>query len=463
MTNLKVGDKIPSIEAMESLPVGVAVTTRRGRKLVTRHPDGWAQHADDRLRHTTEHYWWDGIEIVSLPPGTYSGPMIGDRITSREQLDQLPDGALISRIPGGQTRLEKQGESWNGYEADYMWDQYVSKQPFVVETLPVDLFETPEQFAWRFRDLSITGAERALNSPSYATEVLDGLGIKFTPSVGMRVTNTYDRKFIPNGSRVYVGDPEQPETFGLWVRDGGRWNLVFGQGATPPENAVAVVIDTLPDRTEPDEWFVAQPTPEQIAEVQQLKATVWKAGWAKKTQHGWCSEYERIMLRGGLTADVALAPLPGGVKVGDVLTPEQAALLPVGTVLRGDENGEWAVFRRVENATNRAGTALLAESPGWNGHHFHPLMKLMTHGTEGLRTDARFIMEVHSTDEMDQMPLGTQITTSARATVYQKVPLGQVNRHWADLRTTRTAQHAHEAFWAGRICSYYYIRIGEDV
>lgn len=478
MTNLKAGDTIPSVEEMEKLPVGTAVTKNGDTKLATRHDGGWQDHRNMGQFLPASHYWYEGIQIVSLPG--YLGPTTGERITRIEQIVAVPDGTVLVNVAEPAHRIDSPFEGreerrWRDlYSGGSLTDQELAERattdnPFEVESLPVDLFETAEQFAWRFRDLAITGAERALNRASHAIEILDKIGVEFQPSVGMRVTNAHDRASLKKGgTRVYVGDPENPAEFALFEHNGGTWEKVFGEGERTPDTAVAVVIDAIDGKTEPDEWFVKAPTEEDVAEVARLRSRAWKLGFQSKTAKGWCNEFERVMLRGGITEDSARLPLPGGATLNGEVTVEQARAQQIGSYFKVmDGNKVTAIFVRSNKSKNKAGTRRVWASEAWSGGHFADRMTLVSTPDEVGRFGVARLGSLGMgswVTELTSLPVGTRIRPNGSRDVFQKVE-PQRGYNWSyigsepfapESAAERNVSYSDGSFGA----NYHYLRIG---
>jgi len=482
MTDLKEGDRVPTVEAMEALPVGAAVTTKDGIKLTTRHPEGWSNHNNMGTYSRADRYWFKGMELVSLPKNPYDGPMIGDVITTVEQIAALPDGSTIigttsrtaftaSRLPG-----ETYEGRWNRAFTDRTLLNGMKERggTYVVDSLPVDLFETAEQFAARFRDLTLTGNERARGYANDAVEVLDQMKVPFRPTVGMRLTSRHDRDLLAQSTepvRVYVGRPEDPDSFAIWIGQGGRWDRVFGRNPAEPREVVAVVIDAIGEKTEPDEWFVKEPTPEDAEEVSRLRAVAWKLGFAKKMSKGWCDEFERVMLRGGVTAECLKYPLPGGVREGQVVTVEQAAALMVGSTFKVVRNDKVvALFRRVEKSTNKAGTQRIWAAEGEKVGHYAEHMVLASGYPDlgdGVLAKVGDLTGKRWDLELAWVPVGTRVVNGSAigGNVFEKVNNSDREYQWGHLGrdpnnflNNPPPQYLHGSFNEG----YHYIRIGAE-
>lgn len=475
MTDLFTGMKIPDVATMEELPMGSAVT-RQDRHLAIRRNDGWATPRNLQERHPAEHYWWEGMEVAMLPVPfpyladrryPYTGLMEGDPITTQQEIGSLPRATLLI-TPSGD--VEKFADDYyvllhrgSGYDGAGMWREF-GGQKVTVKSLPIIRFETPEQFAWRFRDLSIVGDERVLGSTLHAIPTLEQLKVEFRPTPTMRITNTHDRYLLPEGARVYTGDPDMPESFGLFVHTPNKtWNKVFGgPKAETPGGASAIVVDSIGDQTEPDEWFVREPTVEDLHALRVLRAKVWKAAYQTKRQNRWCEEFERIMLRGGLTRDSANVPFPNGVQFGDAVPAEEAARLPEGTIFRvsNDDGRPIAVYQRSENSRNRARTVRLWGAEGVTGNYAKSMV-VVSDGTHGLGMVGS-LTGLRWDRELALMPPGTQITTDDR-TCFERVPPEQERgaRCWAlslvgSEVTSELGQYRNDAFSTG----YHYCRIG---
>lgn len=463
--------------------MGAAVTMNGRKKLLTRHDGGWAYHNDANQRPARE-FWFEGMELVSVPDPVYDGPQVGDVVTTLEQLTALPVGSVVARSSNPQYRFQR-GDAFGRREdewfavhgGDYYRPDYVvaNHKDLVVDSLPERIgTESLGQFAWRFRDLALTGAERAGQGARVALEVLERMDLPFRPTPGLRITSSHDRELLPEGTKVFTGVPEEWDTFGIFAKTAGRWVKEFG-GATakPPEEALAVVVEEVEGKVDPDEWLTRPGTDADRHKIAAFRAKAWTEGVRAKQQRGWCEEFERVMLRGGVTANSPQEVDFNGFRLGQVVTPEQAAGLPVGTALTVLTDTAFAIFERVENSSNRAGTRRV---DGFNfAHHYAPQMVISgiggIGGAQGLRRiDDRFALS--SPEFMDLLPLGTLIGQANNAERYKKIGMveGYGDRQWVscvrpDTDTERGRveypEYNNHAFSPGPTSNWVVFRIGE--
>jgi hypothetical protein len=182
----------------------------------------------------------------------------GDIITSQEQLDALPENSYVQAL--GDTRHWRKKAHhgtvrWSNPEGGWLtpgteWADHFSTlgHQVVVDTINRPIEETPEQFAARFRDIVLWSEESHYGGTNISLQVLNDLGEEFAfkPSVGMRLHAQHDLALLPNGTRVYTGDPADAQTFGLWVKQDAGWTRLFGgTGARRPQNSRPGIIDAL--------------------------------------------------------------------------------------------------------------------------------------------------------------------------------------------------------------------------
>lgn len=422
---------------------------------------------------------------VEYKAPVYSGPPIGTIVTSAEQIKALPQGTVIAEVRQSANavayRYERpDGRHWQHlyqgglHTAQTVWDAWAKSSPFVVESLGIDLPETVEQFGARLRGQMVRAEERARSTSNIADAVFRDVGVQFRASVGMRIINYTDlRKLQVEGTRVYTGSPETDD-FAVWEWSEAGWQLKSGKGQDP-QSAWSVVIESLPDRTEPDEWFTKEPTEEDPFQIATLRAKVWNRGWKEKVGRGWCGEYENIMTQGGLTMESAQLPLPAGAVFGQAVNVEQAYAQAIGTTFKvNNEAGELlAVFVRDARSRNRAGTRRAWARKEWKGGHFAEKMivvstptRVPTPGPDGrfdtLVRVGRLIPELPWDKELDSLPVGTRIVNDERPGLrnpcYQKVEDGGwgVAGRFGDPEEPTVAQYVSGNFSD----SYWYLRIG---
>lgn len=404
---IKIGETIPNPQTLDLFPVGTAVSSRNrdhhhGRKIWTKHHDGWGTHQSATTRSRASDVWFEGQMLLSLPFFEYAGPQVGEYVDSFEKYQMLPIGSVVADPNGGEEYQRTERDTW--YDVARGYNRTLPDVPLnkVVKVLAEVPTETLDQFKWRFRDLAITGSERAVGTAGNANAVLSliGEGVEeFRPSVGLTLLNQQDRAHLPEGTRIYVGHAEKLATFGVFVRTNGDWTHAFGDQKELPDLR-PVVVDGLPGTNEPDLWVTAMPTAEDAEKIAALRAKAWRLGYAEKRSRGWCDEFERIMLRAGVSAESLNPPFPHGKKEGDTVTQEQCAALPLGTHLLWRDGDDWAAFKRVQNATNKWGTARVYSTKEGVGH-FH----------EGMTISSRDILCVRVTTEaqLNAAPIGTKI------------------------------------------------------
>lgn len=223
--------------------------------------------------------------------------------------------------------------------------------------------ETLMQWQYRWWDVSMRGANNSGVATSLVRDTLRALGVpEFPLGTGLVVRDPVTRDALPDGSVITVGDPAQPLTFGVFVRQNRRWTFVLGEyrylnNDSPP------TIDTISGETVRQDWIEAEPTEEDARAIRAFKAKAWPVVAAIKREHGWCSVFDSIMSEAELDSSALEMAEFNGVAVGDDVRMSQAASLPEGTVLRWQRDGVGEVWmRRVDTAANGARTRHLF---GW--------------------------------------------------------------------------------------------------
>jgi hypothetical protein len=214
------------------------------------------------------------------------------------------------------------------------------------------------------------------------------------------VGSNWERERLPIGTVISVGDPETLSRFGVLAKRPGGWTRVLGNY----ENlyGMKTLVLSVPDGTVAD-WVNEPGTEEEQEAITQFKARVWRIGWRAKLSHRWCSSYEQYMEQIGLTVDVLKQAKHAGMSIGDRVPPDQAALLPVGSVLRWqrhDYPDQFAWFIRDDSVDNMARTRRLFGSEGV-GRHYASAME---------------VLHVHTHDDSWSIPVS--------AIEFERVPVG---------------------------------------
>ena len=167
-------------------------------------------------------------------------------------------------------------------------------------------------------------------------------------------------------------------------------------------------------------WFTDPPVEDDERLLLRFKSDAWKLGMKVKNRHGWCGEFERYYSQVGLTAKVVVAD------TGVPARPEQVQGQPVGALLTAHEGLAWAYYMRSNSASNSAGTVRVMSSPGWEAPgHMQRNMSVVWNGSGDLLSAG---VEVQSTEEMRQAPVGTSVseTSSNGTNWWQK----QADQQW---------------------------------
>lgn len=368
----------------EELPVGTTVRTGSGR-VWTKQGDGiWVR--DDGTHASRRTYLTAGGNVILSIPTVPLLP-VGTRLTTQAMFDDLPVGTIIE---AGSTRYEKVTPVMGEYPNTGWWvvngsGTRVREQPQFsisdgvncIVSYPTSAqaatHESVNQYKWKFRQHVITAAQEHFGDVSSAIAVLDRLGVTLdTMPVGtdVYIANNADAEALPEGTVVYHGDPASVDRLGVFVRRGNRWVHVLGERV---DFRLPVTVDTVAGKVVEVDWNKPATEPDEAA-INQFKGLAWREGWVEKKARSWCGTYEEVMRRIGIDASYErhLWVTSTGIRAGEMVTPEQAATLPVGSILkyqRPAEPNAWAYYMRTERANpNRAGTRAVVRHGGTGGH-----------------------------------------------------------------------------------------------
>jgi hypothetical protein len=355
----------------------------------------------------------------------YTGLRPGQKVSSQEEMDALPNGTWLTSTSSNTIRRMKGGQ-WSSYgqHLNPTFEQITQNgEVWVVDHIQRAMPETVEQFHQRFRDVVFYGEQTHFGSDNYSETALADLGIEFKPSVGMRVRNAHDVALLPVGTRVFVGHPDHPDSFGLYEKTGENrrsWTHLFGgAGVNPWENPVT--IDALPEGdtvvTEPAEWFTKPATPEDGEALFAARKAAWERGYRSKKDHNWCTTYESVVRQAGLTADSVQVPMPYGMEPGDVIASAEAVYLPLDAVLigfRGRTHAEIEAYRRITGASNRAGVEKIITTRRGLASQMMITGDTWLNGLLRQCREVEAIMPVYFSAMLDNLPIGSQIKSMSR-------------------------------------------------
>jgi hypothetical protein len=331
---------------------------------------------------------------------------VGDRINEVAQLDDLPVGSVMGERNGSR-QYEKQAD---GFWHDTVHGQAYRSTQFSmgynqIMSLPDGWTTVPkpplsvEQFAWRYRDGALQQAlDHGVSVPAVEEALAKmGAGRKDFPiGPGVRLRNKVDMENLPEDTIVYVGSPETPSNLGVWVKRNGRWVHILGERA---QLSTPFTIDTFNGDRTPVDWVAKKGTEADDEAIRLFKARAWQVGYKLKRSQGWCSTYESIVNSLGVTQNDLNNVTYEGYHVGDHVDPEEARMLPHGSLLRwqsANYENRFALYLRVRGQDNRAGTRRVG--------HFKDRMEVVFINAGG----ADMLYRIQSPAEFALFPPGTR-------------------------------------------------------
>lgn len=217
--------------------------------------------------------------------------------------------------------------------------------------------ETVEQMKWRFRQYALDKANYHGVNIAEVEEAMDDMGAgpdDLPLGPGVEIKSQVDVNRLPEGTILFRGDPDNPTSFGTFVKRHGILTPVLG--ATDVAH-LPMTIDTYQGSREPVEWLHRGVTKETPAQIRKFMETAIRVCDELRDRHDWCSTYNGIMRGFGMTRqNIMRYGDIDGVSVGDTVSATQAAALPVGTVLKHETPRMRVWFMRVNDSRNRAGT-----------------------------------------------------------------------------------------------------------
>lgn len=271
---------------------------------------------------------------------------IGTRLTASE-LESLPPGSIVGDSFDVQFRRQEDG-SWRQIYADGSdGERAVTMEAGSLILLGHSATERAREpynlYVWRFREHALNGATNHGISIAAVWAALKQLKLDaLTPVAGWPLALA-PREDLPVGTLAAHGDPSNFRSLCVWSWTGDRWEPLLGdysyrEGARIEEGSGEVAYQ------EGDE-----------EKILAFKAEAWRTGLIAKRRHDWCGSFESVMNQFGINASALAAIRHGDIAVGSAVTPEQAATLPLGSVLETD--GEF--FYRTDDVSNIAGTRRL--------------------------------------------------------------------------------------------------------
>jgi hypothetical protein len=311
---------------------------------------------------------------------------VGDTLWYPYEFNDLPIGAVIRqrgyedsdrydwvKESGTQFRQGVHGATQytNQFSNGYM---YVVSLPEGHTPLPGRRVETLSQFQGRYvwSLEAITSATGTGNGDFQRAKRDLGLRDRYGPAVGMPVLcdmlNYGQYVHLPVGTLVAVGTPDLSlERFGVFRKTSSTWVHVFGENSRMSSGRLTIY--QLPPGEYDSGWFDAPPVENDEHLLRVFMSDAWKIGRRAKNTHAWCGEFERYYSMVGLTGSSEISETrdwttPGNDPRG--IPAEEVARYPVGSLFLYDNgSSRFALYRRVANARNSAGTVRVMSSEGW--------------------------------------------------------------------------------------------------
>src|SRR4029077_6158753 len=252
--------------------------------------------------------------------------------------------------------------------------------------------------------------------------------------------------------------------FGLYRKDRDgevHWVKVLGGSTRTLARHGGGVLEESPVTPRRD-WLDADPTDEDPLRIVAFKAKAWEIGGRARDEHGWCSTYDSVMRTVDVDADSARSLVFEGMRVGDVVSADQARRLPLGSVLSylagatSDEHLErWAYFIRTDQRTNAAGTRRLASYAAdptnpVEGHYARSMrvvhINFAGSGEEG-EGEKDYTGRLFDRRQMYPLPIGTVVRHGEGGrTLFTKHRDGR----WGEGETVKTTPRQSTVIDAGR-------------
>jgi hypothetical protein len=229
--------------------------------------------------------------------------------------------------------------------------------------------QTLRQFEWKFYMNAWSGTYEAGIGAGPTQEGLRRLGLdrewELGPGVIIRVPAT-PCLTLPTGTLIADTRRSNPKDIGftLFKQRGRSWQHTLGVNSLGHD----AVIMEYPGRTDPPEWWVENGTPDSAKEIAEFKAEAWRVCADIKAQQGWCTTFEAMMARVGVSAK-CLDKVPGAVRPGDTVSHRTVTALPHHSLLayRSDQwPDHWAIYVRDDSCSNLTRTRRIAghRNPG---------------------------------------------------------------------------------------------------
>jgi hypothetical protein len=300
------------------------------------------------------------------------------RNIASELLESLPVGSIFEYVGGGDEAWEKHddgrwhylGNTDNSHPSRTFGGYHVVIARLGLGAPSPTEVPTLDRFRFKYRQHVLKACNaRNIRDINPALAELGVSEAAFPLGVGAQIGCDEDRRRLTEESVIQIGNPESWFS-GLYRLTRNGWvRLIGGLPDNPPIQRLWTVIKVGGEEVH-QHWIDRPPEPGEEDRILNFKAQAWEVGWKHKSRRGWCSDYDAIVNRVGVSVEaLTLAqkrgiyiPVSGrGVRI-DV-TQQQAR--PIGTVFRWIHRNDprrWAWYIRVDNSSNAAGTVRLFDS-----------------------------------------------------------------------------------------------------
>lgn len=260
---------------------------------------------------------------------------VGMPLNTVAEFDLLPVGTTIGPKDGS-TFVKHADGGWyneNGAGPYNIGEDFSLAGYNKVKSLPstTPFYESLMQWQFRYRDNCFRSADAAGVSRRTVLDAMAELGIGddyFPLGRGVRLGNEYDKERLPQGTLLQRGEPDNLDSYGLFVKRPSGWLHLLGNVRDHANHSALIV------NGDPVEWANRPGTEAEQEALANFKAKAWRVGWKVKLSHRWCESYESYMGRIGLTEDALRGATYAGISTGEWVAPELVSGLPAGSVLR---------------------------------------------------------------------------------------------------------------------------------
>lgn len=307
----------------------------------------------------------------------------GEQFTCLDDMEILPVGSVFETTNNNRQYTRQQNGNWlTPSNGEYRTNQFRPTQCRLISVPEGSVTqmrptETVEGYMLRFRDYALSAARNHSVNYDASLETLNALGTNVELGKGVRITDPNSRNRLPEGSMVFSGNPEIPDSYAVFEKRNSTWHRVLGSNGIPDSVTVYRVGNTVP--TPPSWWREDATVEEEQDKIADFKAEVWRLGWRLKRAQGWCSTYESILRDFGITRAALITRTHDGIRVGHKVSPDQAKALPTGTVFRWQSVSnplEWGLYVRCQ-VDNAAGTMKIGGTTQ-SDRNYHSSMEVLS-------------------------------------------------------------------------------------